>query len=386
VLEPEDQAADPVDIEPADPQAALFAEAAAAVQAGRPVATVLAQYPQYHAELELLLGTVAAVELARQRAGGTGHSAGWSPAGSSAPPARDGGAAGVVVAPLRPPARQATPRSGWRGAPLRWAAGLVVLGGLGWVAQPLLLPAAPASHLLSYNDPIEAIAGNHWRIGGNDVLIDAQTQISGTPAVGALARGVGEEITGGSRARLIRVAAPPTLTVPVAQASATLHPVRAVSLSPTAAPTRATPAPPTTMPPSATAVEPTATISEPTATTVEPTATDSAAVVPTRQPATAVTVHRPTGTATSRGASVSGKPLPTRSPTSRPQRSPAPTVAPPTRPPAAQPSATFSPDPVGGRVTEPPALSTATPQPEPPLPATITAAPEPTEAFASPTP
>ena len=268
-----------------------------------------------------------------------------------------------------------------------------MLGGLGWVAQPLLLPAAPAPHLLSYNDPIEAIAGNHWRIGGNDVLIDAQTQISGTPAVGALASGVGEEIAGGSRARLIRVAAPPTRTVPGAPATATRDQVSAVSLSPTAAPTSATPAPPPTVPPPATAVEPTPTISEPTATTVEPTATDSAAVVPTRRPATAVTARRPTGTATPRGASISGKPLPTRSPTPRPQRSPAPPVAPPTRTPTAQPSATVSPDPAAGRVTEspatdtpPPALPTATALPQPPLPATITAAPEPTGAVASPTP
>ncbi len=344
--------------EPADPKEALFAEAAAQVQAGQPVAAVLAQHPQYHAELELLLGTVAAVQAARLKAGGTGQIAGWSAESADLPlPTPTLYQPRVVVSPT-PAVSHSRRRVGLRVVG-PWVIGLIVLGGLGFALWPLLKPAPVASHLLSYNDPVEAIAGDHWRIAGKDVLIGPQTRISGTPVVGAVARGVGEEITGGSRALTIRLDPPPTLTVPVAQAVATPAQVSAVINTPAVL----IPLTATDLPAVATVAPPTATAVEATATTVAPTVTDTAVAQATPRPTAVVAVHKPT--ATPQRATTTGKLLPTRPSTPRPKNTATPSATPTAAP---QPAATTSLNPGAGRPAEPTPLTSIPPTSTPTVP------------------
>ncbi|HMA33711.1 MAG TPA: hypothetical protein VKY74_04455 [Chloroflexia bacterium] len=191
------------------------------VQAGRSVEAVVAEYPEYAAELEPLLRLALAVRNVPDPALRPAALARIQQRTRAAVLARHGSR---PVLPGRPPGARsvaglpAPPHRGWwapRRPAVRPGFGLLLLCAL--AAAGLLLvalslrPSATPAQLLTYSGRIHAMTNTQWVVDDETVIIDATTEIHGQPVVGAEVLCLGQQAAPGAplRARTVWVRAAP---------------------------------------------------------------------------------------------------------------------------------------------------------------------------------
>ena len=100
--------------------------------------------------------------------------------------------------------------------------------------------ASPSEQVVQFAGPIQEMGAGRWVIAEQTVLIGPDTQIEGSPAIGAIAEVKASVLSDGTKLAMHIRVQPPTAIPATAQPTATSRPTSAPTAEPTAMPTAGT--------------------------------------------------------------------------------------------------------------------------------------------------